>query len=230
MKLTDIKIKPTVPDRLVFQTYFPEYLVRRPGGFEDDVAEQELRVETLIHGMGLGSNGMKVLEGLAPTVPVSRHWIGLLKAPAVADAVKAMLDDGIEKVTVLGCHIAALNDIRERLRDYGAVCVWPGTNPRRRERWQRDYSLPGSRLRVMCASMTAAAGLSCLGVTNRICVAEWDWSPDVNMKALVRARAKQTHELDVRCFVLEGSYDATVMPRLRQHTAKKIADYDVFLR
>jgi SNF2 family DNA or RNA helicase len=113
-----------------------------------------------------------------------RQATGLAKAPAVADFVRMLVENG-EKVVLYGWHHAVYDIWEHRLRDLG-VAKFTGTESSAQKEVAKEQFLRGD-VQVLIMSLRAGAGLDGLQDQCHIVVfGELDWSPGVHTQCIGR--------------------------------------------
>lgn len=225
----DVIVPATKPPREKWEYWNSNYLIA-PHLFDKDIAKAEQVVDALVNdvglghggglgrGGGLGTDGSHILEGLKDRreVKILRRWTGLRKVPAVAALIRGELDAGAyAKIVVFGMYQDALMELRDALKDYGAVMLFEGTPPDKRNRIIKRFQA-NDGCKVFIGHIPAAAVAIDLTVAHEVAVVEADWKAVMNPGAIMRCHnARQTKPVRVRFFALKDSYDVRVQRALK---------------
>lgn len=173
------------------------------------------------------ADSMTVLEGLATSMTTLRRYISLAKLPKFVETIKEELDAGAyEKIVIFAIFKDTIELCREALRKYGAVTLYGGTPPDKRQR-HIDRFQNDPTCQVFIANIAAAGTAITLTAANQVAFIEADWVPANNAQAAMRVhRIGQEKKVRVRFFSCAGSVDEYVMKVLTQKTREivKIVD------
>jgi SWI/SNF-related matrix-associated actin-dependent regulator 1 of chromatin subfamily A len=213
---SDIVVEGKEPPREVWEMYFSNYLLQ-PKQFHVDIAQQTRLLDTVAGDMGLGADGMQVLGGLQNQVKSLRQWIGLQKVPAVIDLVSAELAAGAyDKIVIFGVHRAALVELRDGLKKFGAVLLFGGTPNEKRDRNIKRFQTD-PKCRVFVGQTVAAGTAITLTAAAQVLFIEHDWVPGNNAQAVMRVhRIGQTRQVTCRTVGMAGSIDEKIQRKLKQ--------------
>lgn len=223
----DFTVKSTLPPREKWEYWHSNYLLA-PRLFDKDIAKAEQLLHTMVHDIGLGNEGGKVLEGLKDKreVKTLRRWMGLQKAPAIIEMVKAELAaNAYGKIVIFGMFRDTLIELRDGLKDDGAVLLFEGTPPEKRvriiKRFQND-----ARCKVFCGHIPASAIAIDLTVAKEVLVVEGDWKDSMNPCAIMRCHnAHQLKEVRVRFAALQGTIDERIQRALKNRARIAVGDF-----
>lgn len=160
-----------------------------------------------------------VIESMAGTLSTLRKYIGACKVGPVASILEEELASGqLDKVVIFAIHHCVITGLQDRMRKFGAVTLWGGTPPEKRQK-AIDSFAKDPRTRVFIGQIVAA-GVGIDGLQKQCCevaFAEMDWVPGNNAQAAMRVhRIGQTRPVRVRMFELDGSVDLQVAETLRR--------------
>ncbi|MBS4049393.1 MAG: DEAD/DEAH box helicase [Alphaproteobacteria bacterium] len=214
----DVVVEPRDVPIEVKEKHFANYIIQ-PKQFGIDIDAQQRALQTLVADLGLGNDGMKILEGLDPKVKTLRRWIGLQKVYSVLDMVRGELESGAyEKIVLFGVHRCVIEELQEGLKDFGAVSIYGGTDPKRRDRAVKRFQ-EDPRCRVFVGQTVAAGTAITLTAAHHVGVVEADWVPANNQQAVMRVhRIGQTKPVTVRFFSMANSVDERVQQVLKRKT------------
>lgn len=238
LTMTDLAVQAAPISRSLWGEHFAEYLLHKPGAFEQEVARQQALLEMNIQEIGLGAEGLRMLEALELKTKLLRRWTGLQKAKPVADLVRAELEQGTYgKIVIFGSTKAFLHEVKMLLEDLGCVLLYAhaealdkgDADVTRRVRNKihhvtRKFRL--SRYRVMCSQITGAGTAVDLSHCSEVLVGEADWYPLNNQQAIQRVyKTGQRWPVRVRWAGIEGTFDAAVAKALRNRTRNLVDDF-----
>lgn len=158
---------------------------------------------------------LRVIEGLANSLPELRKWTGLSKAPAVADLVASEIKAGAySKVVIFAVHIDTVECILFRMRNIhklSAGAIYGGTTPNARQRFVDKFQQEDDELQVLVCNITAAGTAITLTAAHQVVFVEMSWTPAENSQAAQRChRIGATRTVTARVAVLEDSIDVAV--------------------
>lgn len=185
------------------------------------VADQTLR--QALHAISSGTSkhktedSLRVFEALGASSVTLRRYVGMAKLPKICEILIDELSIGLlEKIVIFAVHRDVIEGLRVRLAKFGAVTLYGGTDPRKRqsniERFMKD-----PKCRVFIGNIQAAGtGIDGLqSAAHEVAFVEMDWVPSNNAQAAMRChRIGQTRPVRVRAFTLDGSSDEDVMRTL----------------
>jgi len=113
-----------------------------------------------------------------------RQATGIAKAPAVAQLVRMILEQG-EKVVVYAWHRMVYEILKARLREFNPAMFTGSESPNQKENAKQDF-IEG-RTDLLLMSLRAGAGLDGLqSVCSTLVFAELDWSPGIHDQCTCR--------------------------------------------
>lgn len=226
ISFSDVVVEPVDPPREIWERHFSNYLIQ-PDQFHRDIDVQTRLVETVTGTLGLGADSMKVLEGLDNKVKSLRRWIGLQKVPKTLELIKSELEAGAyDKIVIFAVHKAVLEELRDGLAKFGAVLIYGGTPPEKRENHIRKFQ-NDKRCRVFLGNVQAAGTAITLTAAHQVAVVEADWTPANNQQAVMRVhRIGQTKPVSVRFIGMAGSIDERIQRVLKVKTRTLTALFD----
>jgi hypothetical protein len=228
---SDLTVAATEPTIDRWELHFSSYLLQGQQPFFAEIARLERRVEDLASDMGLGADTVRILGGLAPKVSLWRRWVALQKVPEIVKLVAGELKERrYERIVIVGQHQASVSEIREGLRDWGAVMLYENTPVEKRQAFMRRFMGQGPTTRKPChvlvAQVQALRGDD-LTITNEMLFAEPSWLPDDNVQAVFRMHKRgQTRPVNVRFVGLDRSIDAKVTRLMKQKTRNAVCDFE----
>lgn len=215
----DYTVQAIRPPQHVFEYYFQDYLPYMHR-FAPDIEEQERVLQTVFCETGTVDNMVKILGAMdTKKVRSLRRWTGLQKVAGVVDLVKQELVAGAyEKIVIFGVHRDVVNTVRDGLVKEGAVQLYGGTPPKKRDevirRFQRD-----PKCKVFVGNIQAAGTNIDLSVAHDVLMVEADWVPGNNAQAVMRCRhLEQKFPVNVRFVGMADSIDERIQRVLRRKT------------
>lgn len=161
--------------------------------------------------------GLSFIE--AQHIATLRRLVGEAKAPAFVKLMEEELDNGLEKVVIMGVHKRALSLVAEGLARFGVVMI-DGSVPeaKRVEAVQAFQNDPATR--VFVGNVRAAGTGLTLTAAADIVMLESSWSPADNAQALMRVhRVGQAKQVRARFISLANSIDDVVTDTVARKTA-----------
>jgi len=138
------------------------------------------------------------LEQAFDSVATVRRYNGLSKMPNFIKVVgKELASNQYEKVVIFAFHKDVIDNVREGLKHFGAVTLYGGTAPKKRQR-NIDRFMADPSCRVIICNIKAAATALTLTSANEVIMLEWMFSPADNNQAIRRVW-RRTQQLPVRC-------------------------------
>lgn len=175
----------------------------------------------------INQDALKIIEGAAGSVSTLRRYIGLAKLKSCLDIIEDELQTrAYEKIVLFAVHQQVIEETRKRLRRFGAVTLYGGTPPIKRQ-LNIDAFQQDPRVRVFIGQIVAAGTGINLTAASEVAFLESSWVPAENAQAAMRChRLPQKHKVRVRTFTCAGSVDEDVMRVVFQKTREiaKIID------
>lgn len=206
-------------------------LWRRAGGDEKLRAlidQQEDMLANTLHSLKSSKTPLRDISNLMNTfdnrsLSELRQYTGLAKCPAIIEKITEELDNGLDKIVIFAVHKVVIELLREGLRKYGAVTLYGGTPPQKRQQ-NIDKFQTSPRCRVFIANIAAAGTSVTLTASCEALFAECDWTPANNSQAAMRVhRIGQTRPVRIRYAALADSTDEKVTEALRRKTRDELA-------
>lgn len=150
-----------------------------------------------------------------------RRLTGEAKAPAYGERVADMLDDGLDKIVIMGIHREALAIVRAKLakRGFGSVLLDGQTPEAQRGDVVREFQ-ENPKCRAFIGNMRAAGVAVTVTAAALIDLFEMSWDPATNYQALKRIhRIGQTRTCRGRFISLANSIDQHVTETVARKTA-----------
>lgn len=154
-----------------------------------------------------------------------RRFLGLWKAPLIAQVVADELAAGeYQQIVIMAHHHAVLDVLAERLRRFGVVELRGGASPDKRRAAEQAFTRGDAR--VFIGQQQAAGEAINLQVSSEIILAEPDWSPDSNYQAIKRVHRMfgPGRPVRARVFAAAGTADEAVL----RVEARKITNKEKF--
>lgn len=154
---------------------------------------------------------LKLLEAYSKTTAQLRRYLGLAKLPRVADILEEELESGaVDKLVIFAVHAQVVENMRVRLRKFGAVTLY-GNTPMKKRQEHIDSFQKNPKTRVFIGNILAAGTGITLTAAHEVAFVEADWVPANNAQAAMRChRVGQTRPVRVRFFNCAGSVDEQV--------------------
>lgn len=184
---------------------------------QDQTLRQALDAISAGHTERPAESRLGILESMAPALTTLRRYIGMAKLPAIMEILKAELDaDPKLKLVLFAVHQSVIDGARKALSKYGAVTLYGGTPPAKRQA-NIDKFMNHPKCRVFIGNIQAA-GVGIDGLqkaSSELCFLEQDWTPSNNAQAAMRVhRIGQSKSVRVRIFNLHKSVDEQVQVTL----------------
>lgn len=173
----------------------------------------------------IGAGGLSFLD--AQHIMTLRRLIGEAKAIPFAHMLLDELQQGMDKVVVMGVHRNALISIKDFLERHGIRCVLGigGINENVRKANEHAFQSDPS-VRVFLGNIVSAGTGLTLTAACELVMLESDWSPAGNAQAIMRVhRISQTRSVRARFITLARSLDE-VVNRIVAEKTKAIADIE----
>ena len=154
--------------------------------------------------------GWQRLNAMLLPMASTRRVLGLAKAPAALDLIRAELAGGADRIVLFGIHLDALRLLHDALgASHGARLLTGETLPNARADALRAFQ--AGACRVLIASLRVAGfGLN-LQAARRAIFLESDWTPAALDQAVARLyRAGQTRPVHVSLLFVADSIDQRV--------------------
>lgn len=157
-------------------------------------------------------DALRLIESYSKSTSTLRRYIGLAKLNACLDIIEEELKTNqYEKIVLFAVHAQVIEQTRVRFRDYGAVTLFGGTPPEKRQR-HIDRFQKDKNCRVFIGQVVAAGTGITLTAANEVAFLEASWVPADNAQAAMRVhRIGQTAKVRCRFFVCAETVDEQVM-------------------
>lgn len=226
---SDIVVEPGEIDVGELEQAFSGYISDPRGweGLTEDVETTRALVAAQFDAAKTEEEKLAILSAMVTKTAMLRRYTGLLKVPAIVELVKAELLGGLSKIVLFGVHRAVIEKLRDGLSDFGAVTLYGGTPPMKRERHLRAFN-EDKHTRVFVANIQACGVAISLanGASDAIFV-ESDWVPMNNAQAAARIDGPHKTETNfVRFAALAGSLDEHVTRTLARKTRELAKIFD----
>lgn len=229
-RYSDVTVEPGELDIGQLEMAFTSYIGDPRGmkGLDADVALQRKLLEAQFKAATTEDEKLQVLNSAVKQTAMLRRYTGLLKAQAVADLVRYELENGLDKIVLFAIHKAVIEELRERLASFGAVTLYGGTPPAKRERHLESFN-NNPKCRVFIGNIAACGvGISLARGASDVLFAESDWVPTNNAQAAARVDDPEQHKaITVRFAALSGSIDEHVTATLRRKTEDLAKIFDL---
>lgn len=220
-RYSDVVVEPGELDIGQLEMAFTSYIGDPRGmkGLDADVAMEKKLLEAQFKAATTEDEKLQVLNSAVKQTAMLRRYTGMLKAQAVAKLVRYELENGLDKIVLFAIHKAVIEELRERLASVGAVTLYGGTPPAKRERHIESFN-NNPKCRVFIGNIAACGvGISLAKGASDVLFAESDWVPTNNAQAAARVDdPEQRNPITVRFAALSGSIDEQVTATLRRKT------------
>lgn len=141
-----------------------------------------------------------------------RQDLAISKLSALVEEIHRMLEHK-QKIVIFFYHIAVMDMLREKLKQYCPVCYWGELTAQSKERVKGNFiNQKGVRIFLgqIGASGTGLDGLQ--AVCDTALFVEWDWTPGGNNQAIDRLnRMGQINPVFVYFFAVKGSWEEKML-------------------
>lgn len=218
--LVDVEILPS------FTQYFLP--VDRRSELNTELKRQQDLLSNVINNMKTGQNNqLSAIAAISDSVSTLRRYIGLQKCEAAVELISKELEaNAYKKIVIFAIHRDVIETVRLGLREFGAVVLYGGTEPEKRQknidRFQND-----PKCRVFIGNIHAAGTAITLTSASNVTFIEQDWVPGNNAQAIMRChRIGQTEPVFVRFIVLDGTLDAKIGYVVKRKTEQLTQIFD----
>lgn len=177
----------------------------------DKSISQALKAESLLHidPEELSGADAEILGH----VSVVRREMGLAMAPHVAEYAAQLIEGGVDKLFLVGWHIAVLDILEERLKRYGIVRIDGSVPEHKRRQRVREFQEDES-IRI-CLGNIQAIGTGTDGLQNvcdYVVGAEASWTSGDNIQVVDRLhRMGQNSSVRAEWMAVEGSFAERIL-------------------
>lgn len=218
--LVDIEILPS------FTQYFLP--TDRRAELNQELKRQEELLGNVINNMKSGQdNQLSAIAAISDSVSTLRRYIGLQKCEAAIEIIAKELEaNAYKKIVIFAIHRDVIETVRVGLRKFGAVVLYGGTDPAKRQR-NIDRFQNNPKCRVFIGNIHAAGTAITLTSASNVTFIEQDWVPGNNAQAIMRChRIGQTEPVFVRFLVLDGTLDAKIGYVVKRKTEQLTEIFD----
>lgn len=212
------------------ESSFSHYVfpIDRRKELEQILEDESKLLMNILEKTKLGATGIKMLEALAESVSTLRRYTGLQKVQSVADIItRELADFAYDKIVIFAIHRDVIEGLRLKLKQYGAVTCYGGTNPDTKQK-NIDSFQNNPKTRVFIGNIQSAGTAITLTAAHNVAFIEQDWVPGNNAQAAMRChRIGQTKPVTVRFFSLSNSLDERISKVLRRKTEELTEIFDV---
>ena len=199
------------------------YLTKRLPVLHDLMGKQRDAVQAIVNLTGMGHAGIDATGAVWENAAQLRRHVGLQKVQGVIDLVSDELNSGLDKIVIFAIHQAVIEGLRVGLAKFGAVTLYGGTPPEKRQR-NVDKFAKDSKCRVFIGNIQAA-GVGVDGLQRQCCnvlFVEKYGVPGTMAQAIMRVRRNgQTRPVLVRSVRLE---DDELFTRVERALFRKAKD------
>lgn len=208
----DIEILPS------FTQYFLP--VDRRDELQGELKRQYELLNSVYNNMRPNENDkLSALGAISDSISTLRRYIGLQKCRDSIELIKFELaSKAYEKIVIFAIHRDVIETMRDGLREFGAVTLYGGTDPAKRQQ-NIDRFQNNPKCRVFIGNIHAAGTAITLTSAHNVTFIEQDFVPGNNAQAIMRChRIGQTNHVKVRFIVLDGTLDAKIAFILKRKT------------
>lgn len=138
-----------------------------------------------------------------------RRLTGMILVPAIIEAAKDVLDDGLDKLVIMAWHTDVIDALRDGLSSYGVAGIDGRTAPTKRDAEVQAFTGPAKR--VFVGQILAAGEAIDLSAACELWLAELSPVPkDLAQAALRITNLEQKRQAFVRVCTLAGSITETL--------------------
>lgn len=219
-QFSDIVVEPRELDIVDLEVAFTSHM-RDPRGWKGldiDIAAQRAMFEQQFLDAPTEDAKLDVLNRAVGHTAMLRRYTGMLKVRPVLELLQDELENGLKKVVVFAYHKAVMESLRDGLAKYGAVTLYGGTPPEKRQK-HIDKFKADKNCRVFVANYVAAGTAIDLSAASDVLFVEYDWVPSTNAQAAARVDGpNQTDAVSVRFVGLAGSLDEKITRTVARKT------------
>lgn len=218
--LVDIEILPS------FTQYFLP--TDRRAELNAELKRQQDLLSNVFHNMKSHQDDKVIaLAAISDSVSTLRRYIGLQKCEAAIEIITRELEaKAYNKIVIFAIHRDVIETMRVGLRKFGAVVLYGGTDPAKRQR-NIDRFQRNPKCRVFIGNIHAAGTAITLTAASNVTFIEQDWVPGNNAQAIMRChRIGQTEHVHVRFIVLDGTLDAKIGYVVKRKTEQLTQIFD----
>lgn len=172
-------------------------------------------------------NKLQAIAAIADSVSTLRRYIGLQKCEAAIEIIARELEaNAYQKIVIFAIHRDVIETMRVGLRKFGAVVIYGGTDPEKRQK-NIDRFQNNPKYRVFIGNIHAAGTAITLTAAHNVTFVEQDWVPGNNAQAIMRChRIGQENHVYVRFIVLDGTLDAKIAFVVKRKTEQLTQIFD----
>jgi SWI/SNF-related matrix-associated actin-dependent regulator 1 of chromatin subfamily A len=218
--LVDVEILPS------FTQYFMP--TNRRSELNDELKRQQELLNNVEANMKPNQDDkLQALAAISDSVSTLRRYIGLQKCEGSIEIIRSELESkAYDKIVIFAIHRDVIETLRVGLRDFGAVCLYGGTDPEKRQK-NIDRFQNNPKCRVFIGNIHAAGTAITLTKAHHVTFVEQDWVPGNNAQAIMRChRIGQDNPVSVRFIVLDGTLDSKIGFILKRKTEQLTQIFD----
>lgn len=205
--------------------FYAQMLGKGEEKFLAELKEADLALKAAIkqvksHEKSKLSDMVTMLEGMAISQASLRRYIGLAKVPIFCEMIRSeLVADPTKKIVIFAWYKDVVESCRVELAKFGAVTLYGGTEPERRQR-NIDKFANDPKTRVFIGNIKAVVGVDGLQKhCNEGAFIEESWTPADNAQAAMRIhRIGQEKPVRIRFFSCAGSVDELITAALIRKT------------
>lgn len=188
-----------------------------------EVAEQFKELERFLSFRAGDLNPLQqlsALEAVASSISTLRRYCVMKKLKPVCELIAEELESrAYEKIIIFCVHREAVIDATDKLKKFGAVCIYGETPARTRQEHIDAFQDPNSKVKVLVANIGTAGTNINLTAAHQIVFLEQSFVPGDNAQAIGRAaRIGQKNSVNVRIASLANTIDEKVNDILARKT------------
>lgn len=193
-----------------------------------EINRQQKLLEDVFTNMSQGNdNKINAIESIAQSVSTLRRYVGLQKVDPAVELIRGELESkAYDKIVIFAIHRDVIENMRLGLRDFGAVVIYGGTDPEKRQK-NIDRFQNNPKCRVFIGNIHAAGTAITLTKAHHVVFVEQDWVPGNNAQAIMRVhRIGQEQPVSVRFVLLDGTIDTKIGYILKRKTEQLTQIFD----
>lgn len=215
-------VVPKGPVDLHYSRTFIKYILfpKRLPELVELLAEQYGIIAKITNGK-FDDQTFEAIKAEAKSISTLRQYVGLQKVIPVIELVAAELEANAYKKIVLFCHHrAVVEGLRMGLKRFGAVTMYGGTPPEKKDMQMAKFQTQG-KCRVMIATIATAGTSINLTAASQVMFVEQTFVPaDMEQAAKRCHRIGQTEPVRVRFVSVDDGVETHINRILKRKTAE----------
>ena len=209
---------------------FTHYMipVDRRDELKDEITRQAELLNTVYTNMKPKEvDKLAAMQSIWDSVSILRRYVGLQKCrDAIEHINNIFINKHAEKIVIFAIHRDVIETLRVGLRKHGAVCLYGGTDPKKRQK-NIDRFQNNPKCKIFIGNISAAGTAITLTAAHHVFFVEQDWVPGNNAQAVMRChRIGQENPVTVKFFALADSLDSHIMFLVKKKTMELTQIFD----